>query len=314
MASAQINKTVALTGATGFIGPYIITALVNAGYQVRALTRRAQPPQSHVTWIEGQLDDEQTLQELLKGADAVIHAAGAIKARSKAEFFHINEYVSTLIAKTALANDIRNFLLISSLAAREPSLSDYAASKAAGEDTIRSVFGEGHPWLILRPPAVFGPGDQETLKIFKSINSGFAPLLHHEAKAAWIYVEDLADACVTALNSPDAHFQTLELDDGSGGYLVKDSHKMVADLLGKTLRLVHIPRALLFVIGAANEIWAKISGKAAMLTRGKARELSHEDWGIEGPTFADKSNWTPKTSLYEGLEKSLAWYKDQGLL
>jgi len=314
VAPAQINKTVALTGATGFIGPYIITALVNAGYQVRALTRRAQPSQSHVIWIEGQLDDEQILQQLFYGADLIIHAAGAIKARSKAEFFHINEYVCTLIAKAALANDIKNFLLISSLAAREPGLSDYAASKAAGEDAIRAVLGEKHPWLILRPPAVFGPGDQETLKIFKFINSGFAPLLHDEAKAAWIYVEDLADACVTALDSPQAQFQALELDDGSGGYLVKDSHKMVADLLGKTLRLVHIPSSLLTIIGAANEFWAKISRKPAMLTRGKARELSHKDWGIEGPTFADQSSWKPKTSLYEGLEKSLAWYKSQGLL
>lgn len=314
MDSEQKQKTVALTGATGFIGPYIISALINAGYHVRALTRRDQDPRVHVTWVRGQLDDKDVLRDLLAGADHAIHAAGAIKARSKADFFHINEACSRLIAEAALESGVKNLVLLSSLAAREAELSDYAASKAASEDAIKSVLRDQLPWTILRPPAVFGPGDSETLKIFKSIQAGFAPLLDKDAKAAWIYAEDLADACVAALTSKRAYFHTCALDDGSGGYFVRDSHALVAQLLGVKLRLIPIPKLLLKMIGAANEIWAKLTGKTPMLTQGKARELSHADWSLSSPNFADYSDWEPKTPLKEGLKTSLSWYQEKGLL
>lgn len=308
------DKTVALTGATGFIGPYLIKALTASGYHVRALTRRSQPAQTGVEWIEGQLNDADTLKLLITDADHVIHAAGAIKARSKADFYHVNRDISSLIATASKNAGVQSLVLMSSLAARTPELSDYAASKAAGETETARILGTDIPWVILRPPAVFGPGDTETLKIFKAIKSGFAPLIHQDAKAAWIYAEDLALATVTALTAQKAFHQTLALDDGSGGYLVRESHQMVADLLGRKLRTVRIPPALLSFIGFCNEGLSSITQTTPMLTRGKARELAHPDWGLDEPGFAEKSDWSPRVPLIKGLEISLRWYRDNALL
>ncbi|MGD8326844.1 MAG: NAD-dependent epimerase/dehydratase family protein [Sphingomonadales bacterium] len=308
------KNTVALTGATGFIGPYLIKALKASGYHVRALTRRPQPEQTGVDWVKGRLDDPEAIRNLVQNAVHVVHAAGAIKARNKPDFFQINCDACTFIARAAKAARVQSFVLMSSLAARAPELSDYAASKAAGEAAIAQILGNDIPWVALRPPAVFGPGDTETLKIFKAIKSGFAPLISPHARASWIYADDLAQATVAALTEQNAFYQILPLDDGSGGYLVRESHQLVADLLDRKLRIVRIPPPLLSFIGLMNEGLSSVTRRTPMLTRGKARELSHPDWGISEPGFAEKSDWEPRTSLAEGLRISLNWYREKGLL
>ena len=80
------GKTVALTGATGFVGKAVLARLVKAGWQVRALTRRAQQPQPGVSWIDGALDRPETLISLCEGADAALHVAGVVNAPDPAGF------------------------------------------------------------------------------------------------------------------------------------------------------------------------------------------------------------------------------------
>ena len=128
-----------------------------------------------VSLVEGDLDDNAALQQLVSGAAAVIHAAGAVRGSSQQDFDHINVTGTAhlLAAITAQAEPPR-LLLLSSLAAREPGLSWYAASKRAGEALLGS-----HPdldWLVLRPPAVYGPGDREMLPVFEAMARGIAPV------------------------------------------------------------------------------------------------------------------------------------------
>src|SRR5436190_1019910 len=120
----------AVTGATGFLGRRLVPALVERGWEARALVRRA--PETGL-WdaaapdlVRGDLADEAALRTLCDGVDAVIHAAGLIKARNRAAFFEANEAGARRVAQAAGGARV---LLVSSLAAREPRLSDYAASK-----------------------------------------------------------------------------------------------------------------------------------------------------------------------------------------
>ena len=146
----------AITGGTGFVGSHVIDAALAAGHQVQALTRREQPQRDGLTWVAGDLASRDALKRLVEGADAVIHVAGTISART-AEGFEAGNVTGTLaMLAAATAGGLRRFVHVSSLAAREPRLSLYGASKARAEELVRS---SGLDWAIVRPPAVYGPGD-----------------------------------------------------------------------------------------------------------------------------------------------------------
>ncbi len=149
--------TIAITGATGFVGGHLIRAARERGYELRALTRGWRPPQDGIDWVEGALDRPEALHKLARGADAVVHIAGLINAPDRAGFAAVNVAGTAAMIDAARRAGVRRFVHISSLAAREPSLSDYGWSKAKAE---RLVAASGLDWTILRPPAVYGPGDR----------------------------------------------------------------------------------------------------------------------------------------------------------
>ena len=194
--SGADRPLVAVTGATGFIGRHLVVALHQAGFRLRLLLRREPdvpewrvlpPPEV----VAGALDDEAALERLVEGADGVIHLAGLIKAARRRDFFAVNRDGAAAMARAVgrVAPGAR-FVLVSSLAAREPQLSDYAASKRAGEDAVLEVLGERAS--VLRPSVVYGPGDRETLVFFQLAGGRLVPLLGSaDARAAMIHVADL---------------------------------------------------------------------------------------------------------------------------
>ena len=165
-----MSKLVAVTGATGFVGPHLVAALARRGWKIRLLVRRWSPLPSldgvEADMVLGDVSDEAALRRLVDGADTVIHAAGLIKARRPSDFMTVNRDGTALLS--ALAPEAI-FVLLSSLAAREPQLSPYAASKRAAEEVVASRSG---PWLTVRAPAVYGPGDRETLAYFRAVARG----------------------------------------------------------------------------------------------------------------------------------------------
>ncbi len=159
--------TLAITGATGFIGAALLRKLAGHGWRVRALyrTRTGAMPgirtDNDMQWIQGSLADSESVARLVQGAEAVIHCAGAVRGASQEQFDRVNVAGVARLARAARhSRPMPRFLLISSLAAREPQLSFYAASKRGGEEVLRST-AQGMPWCVLRPPAVYGPGDRE---------------------------------------------------------------------------------------------------------------------------------------------------------
>lgn len=310
-----MSRTVAVTGATGFIGSHLVRQLADAGYQVRVLTRRlplhpiygARP----IAAVIGDIGDPQALSELLRGADAVIHAAGLVKAPSRETFFAVNAAGTRRVVDAARAQAAPlRFILVSSLAAREPQLSAYAASKRAAETALTHGAG-GLSWSIVRPPAVYGPGDRETLSLFRAAASGIMPApARAQARFSMLYVSDLTNALQVMLEQEGMEGATLEIDDGrEGGYGWPDLARAAGAALGTRPKLISIPYAALYGIGLINEFRMRLGGPAVMLSRDKAREIYHPDWVCRGESLPPRTGWRPRVTLEAGFGETLSWYR-----
>jgi nucleoside-diphosphate-sugar epimerase len=306
----------AVTGATGFLGQHLVRALASDGWRVRILARRA-PISPFWAGLEpevviGGLEDEAALGRLCAGADLVAHAAGLI-AGSEQDLHRVNVDGSR---RLALASQRRapgaRVLAISSLAAREPQLSAYAASKRAGEDAAREVLGEGV--AVIRPPAIYGPGDRETLRIFRAAaHAPMLPVLHPNARVAVIHVEDAARQIV-ALGQMKSECGAVGLCDARPeGYSWRELMQTAAAVLGRPRRLVRIPSGVLLALAAADMMGNGWRRRTATLTFGKVRELTHLDWGIQ-PHERARGAPAAVFDLRAGFAHTVAWYRKNAWL
>ena len=301
---------VALTGATGFIGTALREHLIAAGYRVRALYRpqrgRVLENAPGLKWVAGDLADRAALTALTAGAGVFIHCAGKVRGATRADFDPVNEagVVDTVQAAEREPGCTR-YLLLSSLAAREPQLSDYAGSKRAGELALAANAGR-LAWSVLRPPAVYGPGDREMLPLFQNMARGLAPIPGDgRGRFSLIYVDDLAAAVVDWVAAGGGRGETYELDDGHvGGYDWDTVLATAARVLrgSKPIRRVPVPAAVLRLAGGANLAAARLFGYSPMLTPGKVREITHADWVGDGRAFTSATGWQPRFGFERGLQ------------
>ncbi|HYU95876.1 MAG TPA: NAD-dependent epimerase/dehydratase family protein [Sphingomicrobium sp.] len=298
----------AITGGTGFVGSHVIDAALAAGHEVRALTRREQPPRERLAWVAGSLDDRAALKRLVEDADALIHVAGVINAPDAAGFEAGNVAGTLAMLAAATAGGVRRFIHVSSLAAREPALSLYGASKARAEELVES---SGLDWAIVRPPAVYGPGDREMLELFRMARRGFV-LLPPRGRVSLIYVADLARLLValTARGTPKR--RVIEPDDGTpGGWSHKDFAKALGQAVGRRTVSLSTPRPLLRLAARIDRL---VRRGRAKLTPDRAAYFSHPDWVVTSGRFPPPELWHPRTETNQGLAATARWYEAQGWL
>src|SRR6478735_5900674 len=178
----------AVTGGTGFVGAHLLDVALAAGHSVKALTRRPQGARAGVEWVSGDLADRGALEQLVGDADALIHLAGVITAPNSAAFELGNVAGTLSMLAAATAGGVHRFVHVSTLAAREPKLSLYGGSKRKAEDLVMS---SGLDWAVVRPPAVYGPGDTETLELFRMAKLGLM-LMPPKGRVSLLHVHDLA--------------------------------------------------------------------------------------------------------------------------
>jgi nucleoside-diphosphate-sugar epimerase len=198
------------------------------------------------------------------------------------------------------------FLLVSSLAAREPTLSHYAASKRQGEEILRSDGGDME-WAILRPAAVYGPGDREIAPLLQMMCKGFAPqAAPPTSRFAMIYIDDLTGAIAGLIAQKAWKRPILELHDGkSDGYDWREVAQTVSSLAARPIYCFRVPRGLIRLAAAINVTAARFVGYAPMLTPGKVRELEYPDWTCDNAAVSAISDWCPRITLNEGMKKTL---------
>ena len=296
----------ALTGATGFVGSHLLDAALADGHQVAALTRREQPARERVAWILGDLHDRGALERLVDGADAVIHVAGVIGARDAATFDKGNVEGTLAMLAAATAGGVRRFVHVSSLAAREPKLSLYGASKARSEELVHR---SGLDWSIVRPPAVYGPGDKETLELFRMAKLGLM-LMPPRGRVSLLHVDDLAPLLL-ALADPQAPSTVLiEPDDGKpGGWTHREFARALGAAVGTRPAIVSSPGILLRLAARADQLLRR---DKARLTVDRAAYFSHRNWVVEPKRAAPPELWRPAIPTPQGLRETADWYRAQG--
>ena len=308
------GKRVALTGGTGFLGGHVIESLLDAGAIVTALTRKPQAERKGVTWVEGSLSDAASLDRLCMGADSLINLAGLTKAINRSVFFDINVTATKNVFDAAAKADVKHVLHISSLAAREPRLSHYGASKA-GTELLLTARKWPFTWTILRPPAIYGPGDKEILKLLKATKLGILPAPGStKNKISMIHAKDLANAIAILADGSNGS-AILEVDDGkTGGYQLKEIAEALAEPGKKAPKTFSLPFWAIGTVGAVNGMVASAINRPAMLTFSTARYLCHPDWTVREPRRLKLRNWSPQFDLKTGLKDTTDWYKKNGLL
>ncbi len=298
----------AITGGTGFVGSHLISAAIAAGHEMKALTRRAQEPRKRVHWIAGSLEDRDALKVLVEDADAVIHVAGVINAPDEAGFEQGNVAGTLAMLAAATAGGVHRFVHVSSLAAREPKLSLYGASKARAEEIVK---GSGLDWAIVRPPAVYGPGDKETLELFKMAKRGLV-LLPPKGRVSLVHVEDLARLLVALTQRGIPKRLIIEPDDGTpGGWSHKEFAKALGQAVGRRNVTLSAPRPLMRLAARIDRL---VRGSRAKLTPDRAAYFSHPDWVVSSGHCPPSDLWYPRIETHDGLARTARWYDEQGWL
>jgi len=308
-----MSEWVAVTGANGFIGRTICGLLNDEGWKVRAMVRsqaRTQNLQGCVDeWMLGDLGDRVSLQKLISNACAVVHCAGAVRGASRQAFDRVNvDGVRNLVDVILASNHTPRLLCLSSLAAREPGLSFYAASKRKGEQVLEQQ-AQALSWIALRPPAVYGPGDRELLPLFRLMAKGIAPVLgSRDARFSMIYSQDIARLVQAWLLQDLCPSGVYSLHDGKqGGYSWSDVSATVSSLCQRPVREFAVPSVMLSVPAWINRRLARWLGYAPMLTPEKLRELRHPDWVCDNEAIQTVLDWRPSVQLEEGLKRTPGW-------
>lgn len=295
----------AVTGGTGFVGRHAMDQALAAGHRLRALTRRSQPARDGVEWIAGSLADRPALDRLVSGSDGVLHIAGVVNAPDRAGFAAGNVTGTEAVLAAATAAGIRRFVHVSSLSAREPHLSGYGWSKAAAEDRVRASTLD---WTIVRPTAIYGPGDTELRDLFRAARSGVA-LLPPPGRMSAVAVEDLARLLVTLATRPGDH-ATFEVDDGRT-WTHAEFARAIGRAVGRRVLPVHLPAAALRIGARLDRL---VRGSGAKLTADRVGYLVHPDWVADPARRPPPELWRPEIATEAGLAATARWYCANGWL
>jgi nucleoside-diphosphate-sugar epimerase len=312
------GRLAAVTGATGFLGPYIIRALARAGWRLRILARQApacgafgDPP---IGVVVGDMSNRRALRKLVDSADIVVHAAGLIKAPSRAAFRAVNvDGTANLVRAINDCPSAGHVILVSSMVAREPHLSAYAATKREGEEIVAAALDRrSHGWTTVRPCAVYGPSDKETLAIFRAATYRIFPLPgRRRGRVALIHAADAADAIASLCEcSPTGRIFELT-DQHVEGYAWPEVVAAIETAIGAKVLALPLPGPVVRAAAVMNIVAARIAGRTPILTLGKVREFLHADWGSAADRLPPPNLWRPQISLDDGFRDTVSWYREQ---
>ncbi|QYU69161.1 NAD(P)-dependent oxidoreductase [Leptolyngbya sp. 15MV] len=302
--------TIALTGGTGLVGQAVLDVLARRGIAVRALARTVpKDGREQVEWVQGNPADKAALARLVAGAEAVVHIAGLTTSHDLSELDAANAAGTLALVEAAKAAGVPRFVFVSSLAAREPELSAYGASKARAE---RIVAASGLDWTTVRPPAVYGPRDKDMLELFKAGRIGVVPM-PPPGRASMIHVDDLAALLVALIPGGEGvTHMTFEPDDGQPrGWTHREMARTIGWAVGRRPWVPHLSRATLMGL---SRLERAMRGPKAKLTPDRVGYMCHPDWVADPARRVPKAIWQPRIATREGLKATARWYREQGWL
>lgn len=335
------QRTILITGASGFIGSFLVDEAIGQGYKVYAGVRRSSNRQflqyPDLGFVELDYSSVNDLsQQLTKLAsdgtrfDYVVHNAGITHARKNESFHKTNyEYVRNFAdALAASDHPLKKFVLVSSLAAYGPGdasslcpikltdqqrpMSKYGESKFLAQSYISSK--ENFPYLVINPTAVYGPRDKAFLQFVQLIRSGFEPYIgRNKQMISMIYVKDLARAIIT-LAGADVFNRSFIVSDGHS-YDKQDMGVITRSALNKKTFKVKLPLSLTkATVGVIDSIHKAVKGYEPFLNKEKIDEISQANWLCDSSEVWAALNQQPEYDLDKGLRETIEWYKENNWL
>lgn len=330
---AGVEK-VLVTGSTGFIGKRLVAALQENGFVVRVFLRNESVSEGlfseSAEVVRGGYHDRAALAAAVEGVQRIIHLAGVTKAADEAGFDSGNVYPAEQMLEAVKRHnpDLKRFLLVSSLAAAGPAregsvglresdapqpVSAYGRSKLRGEGVCLKCAGSVSV-TIIRPPAVYGPGDRDILQIFQMMQKGMLVSAGNASRQRFsmIYVDDLVAGIINAACAKKAAGRIYYLA-APRPYSWEDLIAAVKPAMGfRRLMRITLPKPLVFVLGAILGAIGAITGTLPLINRDKANELVQDFWVCSPDRAAAELGFHAETSLEEGVAKTVAWYRDKG--
>jgi nucleoside-diphosphate-sugar epimerase len=324
-----IRQPIAITGGTGFVGSHLVDLLCAAGIEPRVLVRDPDSPRwiadAPVKWIAGSLTDREALCRLVEDAGTVFHLAGVLRAGRAREFDAGNRLgTANIVDAMREVDGSARLVHVSSLAAAGPSpnpdgvgpevepapISWYGRSKLAAELEAQAWGGEGG-WVVLRPPAIYGPRDTDVFEFFRMASRGLVALPGGERWLTVAWVGDVVRSIVAAAV-------------GSPGrvYHLGDPHPLRLDNLISTLcdgggvraRMVKLPPSLVSGAGAIGSALQKMGWRRIALTSDKTRELLAKHWTAQTADSLETLGITASTPWSDGVVTAWEWYRNRGWL
>ena len=327
-----------VTGASGFIGSFIVEEALRRDMEVWAAVRKSSSRKyltdERINFIELNLSSEDDLRQQLAGYefDYVVHAAGATKCLHKSDFFKTNTdgTINLVHALIVLKMPIKRFVYLSSLsifgAIREESPymeieeSDiprpntaYGKSKLLAEKFLDTI-GNDFPYVVLRPTGVYGPREKDYFMMAKTIKGhiDFSVGFKHQ-DITFIYVEDLVQAVFLTFNR-GKNGRKYFLSDGNV-YNSTEFSNYIHDDLGRPWWIrIKAPLFILRLATFIGEYIGRITGKTSALNNDKYNILKQRNWRCNIEPAVDELGFHPQFDLKRGTELAIKWYKDNNWL
>jgi nucleoside-diphosphate-sugar epimerase len=324
-----VDRVAFLTGGTGFVGSHVAEALLREGWYVRALARRPPEnpaPRARFQWVPGDLSSQTDLAAASKGCQAIVHAAGLVKARTLEEYREVNlRGTQRLIAAARESSPEALFVLVSSQAAAGPAVdgravreedperpvSWYGLSKREGELAVAAEW-KG-PWIVLRPCIVYGPRDRGLLPLFVAAARGWVPVPAARSKIQFIAAEQVALAIARAAGRTDLAGRTGFLCDPEPVTIAAFADAL-ARLPQRPARILRVPDSLVRIAGLAETLRETATRHSRPFNADKAREILAGDWVCDSDPMRRDLDLPPAVRLEDGLKASWDWYIDVGWL
>ena len=326
-----------ITGASGFIGSFIVEEALRRGFETWAAVRGSSSRQfltdERIHFIELNLSSEEQLTEQLRGLqfDYVVHAAGVTKCLDKQDFHRINTEGTQHLVRVLLALQMRikRFVYISSLsimgAIREqqpyteilesdeakPNTA-YGKSKLEAEKWLATV--KDLPYVVLRPTGVYGPRERDYFMMAKSIKShtDFA-VGYKQQDITFVYVTDVVQAVFLACEK-GVTGRKYFLSDGEV-YQSSTFSNLIRKELGNPWWIrITAPIWVLRVVTFVGEYVGRLTGKVTALNNDKYNIMRQRNWRCDIEPARQELGYKPQVKLEEGVRRSIKWYKDNGWL
>ena len=319
-----------VTGGTGFIGSHLVDRLLaEPDHEIRCLVR------AHNKWLinkdlkffKGSLQDLSALHEGINGADIVYHIAGVVKAPDQDFFDAANVDATENVLRMAMKHKVPKVVILSSLAACGPSpdnplteedplkpVTMYGESKKRMEEMVSGVVNDSVSVTIIRPPAVYGPREEQIFRVFQMASWRVFPIIGDgtSSRLSLIHVNDLVDGILLAASEKKPGVETYFISS-EDLYTWDEIRLATRYAMGKKIYPLKFKPEFVQFAGNISEKIASLIGRYPVINREKSREL-----GLQWICSVDKAKarlgFRQRTGLKDGLVQTIAWYKNHNWL